>query len=185
MAGGSFSVRIRQDTLEVDKMLRGLKNGSNRVITTALNKTAKNVEVVAVKSIAKEFGMLQKLIRPRNIKIYNARWRYLSAEIVAKGSRIPVSQLKPKEEERGFSYIGKGGKRTTITSAFEATMRSGHNGVFTRSGRKRLPINEKHGVSVPFLFVKKQLTIAMDSRGAEMWEKNLDHALKRFIDRLK
>lgn len=58
------------------------------------------------------------------------------------GDPVPVSAFTVRQTKAGVTALINTGGRTTIKSAFLATMDSGHSGVFYRLGKERLPIDE-------------------------------------------
>lgn len=65
------------------------------------------------------------------------------------GKPVPVINYgSPRQTRKGVTVSINKGKRVLIRHAFIATMRSGHEGVFKRTGKKRLPIRELYSSSV-------------------------------------
>lgn len=61
------------------------------------------------------------------------------------GERVPLIAYPHRQTKKGVSVEVNRGKRTLIKGAFIATMKSGHEGVFQRRGKGRLPIKELTG----------------------------------------
>jgi hypothetical protein len=61
------------------------------------------------------------------------------------GDPVPLVAYPHRQTDKGVSVEVNVGKRTVVAGSFEATMRSGHEGIFRRAGRTRLPINELLG----------------------------------------
>jgi hypothetical protein len=78
--------------------------------------------------------------RPRREELDGADWT-----LAVKGKRVPLTAYPHRQGKRGVSVEVNRGKRTMIASAFVATMKSGHKGVFVRSTKARLPIRELFG----------------------------------------
>jgi hypothetical protein len=65
----------------------------------------------------------------------------------------PLADFGARQTSKGVSVmIYKGGGRQVIPGSFLATMKSGHVGVFTRMGKKRLPIQERYGPPISSIF---------------------------------
>lgn len=148
--GLSGSIRIDQkDAENLDRTLRGIKNGVPKVATRALNKTARWGRTRLVRQVVREIAVKQKDIRDRNFTLSKANYRKLSARIGITGARIPLAYFKPKELKKGVSWrISKQEGRKKDKSAFMARV-GGHMGVFKRTGADRLPIQELRGPSIP------------------------------------
>ncbi|RLJ20805.1 hypothetical protein DJ031_04655 [bacterium endosymbiont of Escarpia laminata] len=176
----AISLLIREDTREVERMLKHYRGGASKVITRALNKTIKPVERVAVRNMAEDLRITQKSVR-KAIRLRRATWSNLRAEVQVTGRRLPVSAFAAKQTKPGVTYRGKGSGRKLITGAFITTLRSGHVGVFKRLSKKRLPIQELFGPSIPHVFIQSHIQRVMDTEADSIWRKNLDHELKWFI----
>ena len=181
MAVGSFSVHIRQDAREVERMLRGLKNGSNKVLVRAINKTATTVKRVALRGMAKDLRLTQKSVA-KSVKLDKARWRLKRAIITVTGRRIPIIDFGARQVRRGVTYKGRGGGRKLIPGAYIATMQS--KGVFKRIGRARGPNRELLGPSPQYVFVRRHIRKAMDAEAAIQWQKHIRHELKYFLSKV-
>lgn len=175
-----ISLTIKQDTREVERMLKHFDRGAHKVITRALNKTIKPVEVLAVRAMAKDLRITQKNVR-QAVKLHRATWSNRRAVIHVTGRRLPIMDIGARQTRRGVTYKGRGGGRKLIPGSFITTMLSGHQGVFKRMGKSRLPILELHGASIPHVFIQTHLQNALDRKAAEGWDKNIKHELKWFI----
>ena len=69
----------------------------------------------------------------------------LEFRVDVRGKPIALVQYPHRQTRKGVSVEVNRGKRTLVKSAFIATMRNGHTGVFVRRGAKRLPIRELLG----------------------------------------
>jgi hypothetical protein len=61
------------------------------------------------------------------------------------GEPVPLVAYPHRQTKKGVSVEVNRGKRTLVKGAFLSTMRSGHEGIFVRKGRARLPIKEMLG----------------------------------------
>lgn len=66
-----------------------------------------------------------------------------------KHTPIPLADYPSSQRKNGVSVaVNKGSGRALIKSAFFATMKSGHRGIFAREGDARLPIKELYSSTV-------------------------------------
>lgn len=76
--------------------------------------------------------------RPRSVRPYvNSAWA-----LNVSGGTVRVSDYPHRQTKAGVVARINRGKSTLIKSAFVATMKTGHKGVFRRKGAERLPIVE-------------------------------------------
>jgi len=150
-----------------------------KATTRALNKTIRRVQSQAVKIIAKNFGIVQKEIRPYLRIDKRATWSDLEASIEASGKRIPINKLKPKQTARGVTYRGRDGKRIEIPSAFIQVIRvQDRAGVYKRRSKKRFPVSFLRTVSIPHVMIQDAIAQAMQDVAIEAWGKNFPHEVE-------
>jgi hypothetical protein len=68
------------------------------------------------------------------------------------GKPVPLVDLPHSQTKRGVSVAVNAGGRKLLRSAFLATMKSGHEGIFRRVGSSRLPIKEAFTTRVSDVF---------------------------------
>ena len=89
---------------------------------------------------AREIRKALILRRAKGSNIESMEWA-----VDVTGKRVPLSAYPHRQTKAGVSVQVNQGKRSVIRSAFVATMRSGHRGIFIRRGSARLPIVERFG----------------------------------------
>lgn len=122
-----------------------------RAVVRALRKAGstalRDMRFEAVKRIR-----ARKRIKPRFISRAITLRRAKGSDIAAmqwavnlSGDPVPLTAYPHRQTAKGVSVEVNRGKRTLIKGSFVATMRSGHEGVFRRRGKQRLPIDELRG----------------------------------------
>lgn len=150
---------------EVDAMLRDYPKKATRAMVRAMNRALTSGRALLVQRIAADSGLKSGVIR-KAIAVREATAQSLEARIGVGLKRIPLIEFNARGPEpsrgrgRGVSYRLTGGKGR-IANAFIATMRSGHRGVFVRSGKfgrrgnnKLEKIRELFGPSLGHIFAK-------------------------------
>jgi hypothetical protein len=61
------------------------------------------------------------------------------------GEPVPLVAYPHRQTKQGVTVEVNRGKRTLVKGSFVATMQSGHEGIFRRRGKARLPIEELRG----------------------------------------
>jgi minor tail protein Z (GPZ) len=69
----------------------------------------------------------------------------MSWAVNVSGEPVPLVAYPHRQTKKGVSVEVNRGKRTLVKGAFVASMKSGHEGVFRRRGKARLPIKELRG----------------------------------------
>lgn len=143
---------------EVDAALRDYPKKASRALVRAMNRALTSGRTLMVQRIAADTGLKSGDIKKAFVQ-GTATAENLEARIGVGLKRIPLISFNARGREpsrgkgRGVSYRMKGGSGR-IETAFISTMKSGHRGVFVRSGKARLPIRELFGPSLGHVFAK-------------------------------
>jgi hypothetical protein len=162
-------VNVKIDLSGMLKKFDNIREESPKVIARTLNKVATSARAQAAREITNAgYGIKQAAIR-RQLSIRRATFSELTAVIKATGRPIPLSNYGARQNKQGVSVAVLHGRKT-IKSAFIATMKSGHVGVFVRVGsaaersigrgrykefklqKVKATTNEKHGLPIRQLF---------------------------------
>ena len=162
---------LQQFTADIGKLqqdLLSIGRSAPLVMARAVNRAGTAGKTAMVKAVAADTGIQQKAIT-NEIRLSRASRSEPTFSVEVRGRRIPLIAFQARGPEpsrgrgRGVSYRLPTG-RGNAPSAFIATMRTGHRGVFKRigssSGKSRgawslnLPIVELRGPSLPHVFEK-------------------------------
>ncbi len=88
-----------------------------------------------------------KLTFPQGKELADLVWR-----MDVSGAPIPLGEFPHSQTRKGVTVAVNNGARKLIRSAFVATLKSGHEGVFMRRGKGRLPIDEKFSTRISDVF---------------------------------
>lgn len=102
-----------------------------------------------------------------------------------RGTRVPLSAYPHRQTKKGVSVQVNKGKRTLITSAFVAKMRSGHEGIFVRRGKHRLPIDERMGSRPVDALLHRGEAEAVGERGQRSLAATFERLLPMELEKLK
>jgi len=157
--------------------LQGAPDRISRAVVRALNRAIKSGRTLMVREIARDTGLKSSTVREA-IPIRPATLGQPTATMSASMKKIPLIEFKAKGpfpsrgKGRGVSYSlpGSAGRNP---NAFLATMGTGHEGVFKRLTKARLPIIELYGPSIGHVFMKYRA--AGEARTKEMFLKNFEH----------
>lgn len=167
-------IMVRLDASQFNLAVARLKDRAPRAIARALNRAAVSTRTAMVRAVARDIGLPVGTVREAT-RTENAIPTNLTARVIARGSRIPLIDFRARQTKSGVSARLAGGAGK-YPHAFIATMRSGHRGVFRRSGPRRLPITELHGPSIVHVFNKHRE--AGIEAGEASLVKNLTHELR-------
>jgi hypothetical protein len=166
---------------DLHRALRELREQSPRAVTRALNRTIESVQTQAGREVAAETGLPVRKVRA-SMRVIRATFSTLRAALQVRGVRIPLIEFHARQTRSGVSYRLPRG-RGSAPSAFIATMASGHQGVFKRRAKARLPITELFGPSLPKAFLQDRVRQALERVAASGLAKNLQHEIDFLLRR--
>jgi hypothetical protein len=167
----------------------------NSTIARAINHTAAKAKTAASRQIRDRYKIRAKDLKPA-IKVHKANRTNLEAAVMAVGRPLPIYAFGARQTKRGVS-VNVMGKRQVIRSAFVATMKSGHTGVFARGGYKGyqfdfrrqrvqrtgpdLSINEITTSSVPKMMANEIVISHLERIMSEQFPARLQHEVSRML----
>jgi hypothetical protein len=183
--------RIDADVRQVQRMTRHIRNGTQRVIPRALNRTLAQVQSASVKSIQRDIPIKQATIR-KALRMQRAnRNRFTGAIIARPFSEVPIKHLGARQTRVGVTYRGEQGGRRILHGAFIVDSLGGH--VFERTGewrvmtkgryvgRRREAIQKVPGPWIDDAFLERRTWGAMERTGAQRWPINMEQELRRLL----
>lgn len=197
--------------LDFSEGLRGLKateQAIQKAATSTLNKLADRSKTAGVKIITETYNIKRKDLVSTStgkarIKIYKASQTSQAAVMEVKGRPISLAYFGAKQtggkkivtvkgtrtlKRAGSKFAGVTveiikGQKTQLAAAFLAKTRSGHTGVFQRTSKSRLPVDNKAMVTVASLFGGKKVLPAIEERINSEGVQVFRHELEYFIGR--
>jgi len=169
--------------------LDGIKNGQQRAVTRAINRTLITWRAEAARLIRVDTGLKVGVIKDA-MRINNANFSRLAGSVIVTGKRIPLIEFgatgpEPSRGRGRVTYRVGPGRRTTVPGAFIATMHSGHRGVFKRRSPRRLPIVELRGPSLPKVAANAAIVKAFETVADAALQKNLAHEVEFLLENRK
>lgn len=152
--------------------INALPDQVNRASLFAINRTAEWMKSSVAREISAEKRVKLKVIRDR-IKILKANKKHLSANINANMWALKGKDLGNMSQ----SSLGATAGSHLFKRAFVATMKSGHQGVFRRKGRERLPIKEQYVMLDNY--ASKLIKTFIDQESQAVFEKHFGYQIKR------
>ncbi|WP_036746552.1 phage tail protein [Paenibacillus sp. UNC451MF] len=171
-----------------EQTIRTLKTAAPRVFASALNRTAQGVKTEAVKKVRETYEVKATDIRPLVKVRHKASAQDLRAEVASSGRSIPLIRFKtnprnvPKRAPKSLKATVKKGAAKLIKGAF-VTKAGGHVGVFSRVGKKRLPIEQLYGPAMPVMLNQPGVISHLRKEAQQRLKTRMDHEVKRVLER--
>lgn len=196
---------------EAEHQLADIPGGMERALKSAIKRSVSYLRTQSTKEIRERYDITRKNIRAeQNVKV---RYRYfngIEAQITFRGNKIPLyryggsSPKKPTvNAEKTVMAIVNGKLRpvhpgiaasghqlvstgpTTFNNAFVAQMKSGHVGIFERTGGKTATgdaeIKELMGSSVPQMLGSEEVRESLGQKTYDKFEERLSHEVNRIL----
>jgi hypothetical protein len=181
-----MNIQVKFDISAVKHMQRDIpQNIIPTVLMRSLNKTLQATQSTAIKNMANQIGVKQKILRDF-LSMTKAQKQKLTAILSAphkKRLTLLMIDSHAKQNARGVAYRIDG-QRKQLDHAFIALMKNGHCGIYARKpGVKRLPIRELQGPSVAYLFMQPETQAAMKNTVDDRWPPLLEHELHYALQR--
>ncbi len=194
------------------KVLAGIPDGVNKAIRSALPRTASSLRGESVRAIQTKYDISAANIRSKqNISIKYSYGAASAAYIMFSGRKIPLHRYNgtsPKyptanESKRvpvnidgttklmhpgvaASAHQLKGTSPTKFENAFIARMKSGHVGIFERTGGVtaggRDQIKELQGSSVPQMLGNESVQNHLADRASQKFEERIEHEILRILN---
>lgn len=148
----------------------------------ALNKVAGNVKTAAARAIKARRGLQISVIN-KTMTIVRATRGNLSSRLVVTGKPISLRDYKPRQTAKGVTVAVTTGTRKLIAHAFIVDKLSGN--VFSREGKKSLPIKKLVGPSIPSTFVQEEVRLAWLSVAKDSMLKRLNEEVRFELSKLQ
>lgn len=181
-----MNITINQgDLTNVKNMLSAIKNGVPRVLTTAINKTLGNIRAKQIDEVYARYTLKKTRIRKDFKPIKKATWNNLNGKTISTGKPPGLMAFGFKGTKSGVvGSVLRGGSAETLRGAFKAYAKGGQH-FFKRHGKSRYPIVRLTGPRIQDALVQPKVEKAVMDRANEQWDKNIEHATTRMLDKLK
>jgi len=181
-------IEVTADQLDrAERAIGHIPGAVPKAVSRAINRAAETARTEAAKTVRKSYYINHKDVLA-TMKIYRATPGDMQALIVSKGHVVALSKFRitprapePKRKRPVIARVmrGSGGP---VKKAFVVRMKSGHIGVLWRVGKKRFPIKQAFGPSVPQMLDSPSISAWVESKANEKLDERLDHEIRRIME---
>jgi len=159
---------------------RGLEKSLARALKKAGGDALRTMRTEATRYVrgrkqikAREIRKALSLRFPTVSEISGLEWT-----MYVKSIPIPMVEYPHRQVRKGVSVgINRGSSRKLVKSAFVATMKSGHQGIFLRRGKARLPIDELFSSKVRDAFNDNEMVPWLFAATQQKFSESFDRLL--------
>ncbi len=196
---------------EAERQLADIPGGMERALKSATKRAVSYLRTQSTKEIRERYDITRKNIRAeQNIKVQYRYFNGIEAKITFRGNKIPLYRyggtsptIPTVNAEKTVMAIVNGKLRpvhpgiaasghqltstspTTFDNAFVAQMKSGHIGIFERTGGKTssgdAEIKELMGSSVPQMLGNDEVRESLAEKTAAKLDERLEHEVNRIL----
>jgi len=180
---------VAVDPRQMDDVLYLLRNQEQnipKVLRRAINRTTAGIRSQMVKLGAEAMGVKQKIVRTRAWQ--NKVGRAFVGKVRAGAVGWPLSEFETKtvpiagsHRKRVMMRINR--RWAPVEGAFEATMPTGHTGIFLRKGRRRLPLKTARTRSLTVVLEEAGLTPELIAYAEDRLARELNDAAEWYEER--
>ncbi|WP_410495813.1 phage tail protein [Cellulosilyticum sp. ST5] len=178
----------RRAMARVERVLRGVPNGSKRAISNATNRAIIKGRTIISRGITKKFTIKSAVVK-NTLSLEKSTISRLGGSVT---SAAPVTTLisfktnpnKVTSKRPNMLKVSvKKGSAKPIPGAFIAKTKSGHVGVFKRSNGTRLPIAQLMGPSIPYMAKPQDISDDVKAEMINMFNTRLNHEINRLLNK--
>ncbi|SDD89633.1 phage tail protein [Sporomusa acidovorans] len=183
-------IDLTAERIELAQMMLGHIPGAvPQALTNAINRSAEGARTDAVAKAKEEYVITAGRIRA-TIGLKKANASNLSAAVISRGRPNSLSyfKLRPGKATKRrpsagiFAQVKRSGGGP-IAKSFIAKMANGHEGVFNRTGAKRMPIVERYGPSAPQMLENESVSRYVEAGATRRLDERLGHEINRLLER--
>ncbi|GIO33744.1 hypothetical protein J2TS6_48850 [Paenibacillus albilobatus] len=182
--------QIKDNFRQVNRALKQADKALYRAFLSSLNRATQRAKTEVGRKTRERYVVKQGDV-VETIRVRKAAGKNLQATLTSQGYSIPLIRFSVAPKRRlkrppkaVKAAVFRGGAKKPIPGAFVTTTGS-HTGVFERVGKKRLPIKELRGPSVPSMVGNEEVREHVQQVYADEMMKRLPHELDRTLGRLK
>ena len=179
-------IEITSDAMErAQTLLAGIPKGAERAFSNAINRGLSHVKTQALKQVKNVYTVKPAALNEAaRTRVQTASTGNLAGYVSFSGVKIPLYQFNVSHDGSGKKVRAglKKGSQTAFSHAFVAKMKSGHIGIFERVGTKRLPIEEKMGLSAAQMVQNEVIMEQLTKEAQEKVDERLNHEIDRILN---
>lgn len=152
---------------------------------SALNRTSQRLKTESGRKARETYIVKSKAVTDQ-VVLRRGSMSSMSSELRWKGGNIPLMKFRTNPKSANGkrprvlrAAVKRAGGNKPIKGAFVSQMGSGHEGVFRRTTKKRLPVEELYGPAVPVMLNNPEVVNHLERVAQEEMDKRLEHELNR------
>ncbi|WP_051775873.1 phage tail protein [Paenibacillus tyrfis] len=181
----------RKELKQATVSLRFVEKNIPKAFSAAMNRVSAGVKTEAAKKVRETYYVKHGDVL-KTIKVSKANPAKLEMLLTSRGPSIPLIKFRttpstpPARQPKVLkAAVKKEGGKKPIRGAFVVQMGSGHVGVFRRAGKKRLPVDELYGPSIPVMLGEPGVAEHLQEEAQRRMGQRLDHEVNRVLGRFK
>lgn len=181
-------IEISAETIErVNKILSGVPKGAEKALSNAMNRGLQKVKSSSLKQVKTVYAVKSgDFNAATRTKVRSTSAGNLAGYVSFSGVKIPLYKFNVTPKVPGTGNIVRAGQQKGVLSPFEhafiAGMKSGHMGIFERTGVKRFPIEEIMGASGAEMVGNAAVLPEIEKEAQDVLDKRIEHEINRLLN---
>jgi len=189
------TVNLQIDRSQIDAvhaLLGDVRQGAERAISRALNRTLDGAVTLTAQGITKKVTLKSAYVKD-HIKKVKARNYQLGAAMKMQSGQVPLAAFSTNPAPANFQARDRGNgvsvkvwkdkSATRFKHAFFAVMPNGYIGLFERRDRRRLPLDELMGPYLSSIYTQTPgLSREVETKSADRLLRELQGEVKYLLD---
>ena len=165
------------------RLLEGVSEAIPSVVSNAMNRAVEQGKTAAVRCVTKEYTVKAKTVR-ETLRTKMASKNDLSVELTSRGQRLPLKEFRFSPHS---DTTGKNRKQVRVSVRRDGGMKPlarafiWKGNVFSRVGKKPLPIEKKFSNAVPVMLNNENCVSEIQETMENAMVKRLDHEVRRTL----
>ncbi len=170
------------DAAELAARLRTVPGAAQTALARSINDALDMGRTVSSKAVTERYNVLKRDIT-EHMRLYKANPGNLLGFIRVRSKKIPLIYFRARDiKPGGVQFTELVRKQSVLPQAFIRTMPGrSYQGVFSRIGATRLPIQEMTGLSIPEMIGKSEVLEPTSAAMNEELAGRLEHYVSLFL----
>jgi len=189
-----FEIEVKEDTENVALFFKTFGPKADQAMARALRRAATSIKVRAGQEARKRYNIKATAVKKAAVVKFNRSDQ--SATAIFSSIRLPLANFEPSKRPRKAGRatptltVKVKATRKPVRTVFVAKMKSGHTGVFRRTGKKGRngkpyleAIEELTSVSIPQMVGNPEVRKYVQELALETFDKNFTHEMNYLIQK--
>lgn len=176
---------------QASRYLVGVKNGIEKATMRAINRSLDAGKTALSRGIRDHYTVKKSTVH-ETLSVKRASLTHLQGSIESHGGPLPMREFRHSPSDLNTTGANRKAIRVTIKKGssqriwgfkWQPSKNADRAHIYTRVGKKRLPIEKKYSLSVPQMAGQSGIQEAVQERVRDVFEQRLEHETDRLLEK--